>query len=253
MSKKKKQKIIMKQIIGVSLIFLFLLTFWGSIKWANYQHAFDVNNIRISGYKIVEEIDYQKIVNEFNIQTIQSADLKKISVKIERHPFVKAARISRHYPNQLRINIVERIPLAILNLESILMIDNEGFILPDQGYSQGALIPILSGFNSAKDLYPEGEKTYSIKVKEAVSILSKILNGYPELYENISELTLNKDDEYVIILADQPTRVILGKDEILTKLNILKNFDQALGLRKLTDYQFLDMRYKKQLIAKEWT
>ena len=253
MSKKKKQKIIMKQIISVSLTFLFLLTFWGSIKWANYQHAFDVNNIRISGYKIVKETDYQKIVNEFDIQTINSADLQKIAIKIEKHPFVKAARISRHYPNQLRVDIVERIPLAILNLESILMIDNEGFILSDQVYSQDALIPVLSGFNSAKDLYPEGEKTYSIKVKEAVSILTKVLNGYPELYENISELTLNKDDEFVIILVDRPTRVILGKDEILTKLNILKNFDQALGQRKLTDYRLLDMRYKKQLIAKDWT
>ena len=92
-----------------------------------------------------------------------------------------------------------------------------------------------------------------MKVKEAVAILKQLSNGYPELYENISELTLNNDEEYVIILSDRPTRVVLGKDDIITKLNILKNFDTALGQRQLTDFRLLDMRYKKQLVAREWT
>ncbi|GIS47866.1 MAG: hypothetical protein Ct9H90mP20_5360 [Candidatus Neomarinimicrobiota bacterium] len=33
---------------------------------------------------------------------------------------------------------------------------------------------MLSGFNPADDLYPEGEGTFSIKVKEAVNILKLI-------------------------------------------------------------------------------
>ena len=73
-----------------------------------------------------------------------------------------------------------------------------------------------------------------------------------DLYENISELTLNKDDEYVLILADRPTRVILGKQNINLKFNILKSFDKALGQRQLTDFRLIDMRYNKQLVAREW-
>ena len=99
-------------------------------------------------------------------------------------------------------------------------------MLPNHEYSQNTLVPILSGFNTALDLYPEGEQTYSIKVKEAVSILNKLASEYSTLYENISELTLNSHEEYVIILTDRPTRVILGKDDIFSKLNILKNFEE---------------------------
>ena len=134
-----------------------------------------------------------------------------------------------------------------------LMIDNEGIILPGGSYSENYLIPVLSGFNSAKELYPEGEKTFSIKVKEAVEILKILSLKYPDLYENISELTLNKDDEYVMILANRPTRVILGKKDINRKLYILNSFDKALGQRQLTDFRLLDMRYQKQLVAREWT
>ena len=133
------------------------------------------------------------------------------------------------------------------------MIDDEAVVLPGKKYSEDYLIPVLSGFNSAIELYPEGEKTYSIKVKEAVDILKKLSIHYADLYENISELTLNKDDEYVLILADRPTRVVLGKDNISLKFDILKSFDKALGQRQLTDFRLIDMRYNKQLVAREWT
>ena len=44
-------------------------------------------------------------------------------------------------------------------------------VMKSNHYAQTALIPMLSGFNPADDLYPEGEGTFSIKVKEAVNIL----------------------------------------------------------------------------------
>ena len=49
------------------------------------------------------------------------------------------------------------------------------------------------------------------------------------------------------------TMLALTKSDIIPKLNILKSFDKALGKRQLTDYQLLDMRYNKQLIAREWS
>ena len=75
---------------------------------------------------------------------------------------------------------------------------------------------------------------------------------YDEFFDQISELTINKDDEFEIILREQPTKVILGKDNIKIKINILKKFNEALGQRQLTDYSLLDMRYSKQLVAREW-
>jgi len=253
MSKKKKQKITLREVIGGSLSFLFILTLWGAVRWANYRQTFTVDAIRFSGLEILEKETVQKMITNLENHSIYDVNMGEIAQIIESNPFIKAARISRHFPNQIKINIIERKPLAMLNMESALMIDNEAVVLPNHPYAESALIPILSGFNNAKDLYPEGEQTYSVKVKEAIEILNKLSNHYPKLYDEVSELTLNKDDEYVIILADRPTKVILGKRDIIPKLNILKSFDKALGERQLTDYRLLDMRYKKQLIAREWS
>ena len=75
------------------------------------------------------------------------------------------------------------------------------------------------------------------------------------MFDEISELTINKNDEYEIILSEQPTRVILGKEDISRKFKFQHiKFSKALGQRELTDYpSLLDMRYSKQLVAMEWT
>ena len=253
MKKNKKLKINLRQAIGIGLSSIFLLLLYFSLKWANYQKIFELNEPIISGHKILNKKDYKSIIDQLEYETINKAYIVEIRKALEKNPFVKAARVSKHFPNKLNIEIVERRPLGIINIENQLMIDDEAVVLPGKNYSEDYLIPVLSGFNSAKELYPEGEKTFSIKVKEAVSILRELSTKYKNLYENISELTLNKDDEYVIILADRPTRVILGKDKISQKFNILKSFDKALGQRQLTDFRLIDMRYNKQLVAREWT
>ena len=253
MNKMKKNTFSLRKVIGVGLSLLFLLALTSAVKWANYRKSFVLTEVDISGYNILEKKDYQVIVSEFKIESINNYKLREISNKIEKNPFVKAVQVSRQFPNVIKINIVERKPLAIINLDEKLMIDNDGFVLPNHSYGDSVLIPVLSGFNPAKDLYPYGEKTLSIKVKEAISILNQLSKSYNKLYNNISEITLNNNDDYVIILSDRPTRVILGKKNIMTKLNILKTFDKSLGQRQLTDYRLLDMRYNKQLVAREWT
>ena len=253
MNKMKKNTFSLRRVIGVGLSLLFLLTLTSAVKWANYRKSFVLTEVDISGYNILEKKDYQVIVSEFKIESINNYKLREISNKIEKNPFVKAVQVSRQFPNVIKINIVERKPLAIINLDEKLMIDNDGFVLPNHSYGDSVLIPVLSGFNPAKDLYPHGEKTLSIKVKEAISILNQLSKSYNKLYNNISEITLNNNDDYVIILSDRPTRVILGKKDIITKLNILKNFDKSLGQRQLTDFRLLDMRYNKQLVARDWS
>ena len=98
----------------------------------------------------------------------------------------------------------------------------------------------------------EGDITLSIKVKEAIKILDFIQLNFNELFNEIAELRINKDDEFEIILSEEPTIVILGQGDFHNKINILKKFDEALGQRQLTDYRLLDMRYSKQLVAREW-
>jgi len=224
-----------------------------SFQWANYRKIFELGELSISGENFLAKSEYNGIIGSIDVKSIKGFDIEDLSERLELNPFVKAVRVSKHYPSAIKIEIVEREPIAIINNKVQLMIDDNAIVLPNNTTIENSLIPVLSGFNPATDLYPLGQITYSIKVKEAIEILAYIKNNYSNFYDEISELTINKDDEYEIILSEEPTRVILGKNNISKKIKILKNFDKALGQRQLTSYRLLDMRYSKQLIAMEWT
>ena len=53
-----------------------------------------------------------------------------------------------------------------------------------------------------------------------------------------------------LILADEPTQIFLGNDDVWSRIEILQNFEKRLTPKKISDYSYLDMRYKNQIIVK---
>jgi hypothetical protein len=132
------------------------------------------------------------------------------------------------------------------------MIDNESVILPLVKDVFESPLPILSNFNTSSEFYREGEITESKSVLEATGILKILSSTYPDLYSNISELRLDKDHGYELILESEPTRIILGEKEFTSKLLILKEFEALIrNHTTLTDYRYLDLRYSNQIIVRE--
>ena len=110
----------------------------------------------------------------------------------------------------------------------------------------------MTNYNSAPELYPIGNRALSVKVMESISWLKILRRNYQELYYNLSEMTMENGGEIVLILADYPTRVVLGNSHSWSKIEILKKFQQKIkGENLLSDFTYLDMRYKNQVIVKE--
>ena len=124
-------------------------------------------------------------------------DRTKIAQVIEGHPYVKAARVSKHYPCEIRIEIMEREPIAIVNMDPMFLLDESGFVLPNLGNLNNHDLPIMSNFNEDKELYPYGSKAISVKVIECISLLSKLKNQYEGLYNNLSEIKMSSDNEII--------------------------------------------------------
>ncbi len=250
MSKKKKH-INWRLIIGTSLTIMLIGVSWLSFNWSAYTKFNLLDNIEIQGPIIIQENEYYESLSSLLGVSMDEINVREIGMLLESHPFVHAARVSKIFPTTLHIEIVERKPIALLNMKPIFYVDSEGVVLPDLGKVGDKIIPIMSGFNSARELYPIGHQTVSLKVLESVLVIDQIMEFYPSLYDNLSEITLNGNDEFVLILADYPTKVILGKDRILEKIQILISFAQSLPKNNgLNHYTLLDLRYNRQVIAK---
>ncbi len=247
----KKKQMNWRLIIGTALTSMIIGLSLLSFHWSVYTKFNLVNNIIIQGDKIIPKNEYYQSLSSLLGISIDEIDIREAGMLLESHPFVHAARVSKTYPNTLHIEIAEREPVALLNMKPTLYVDNEGVVLPELGLVGEKLIPIMSGFNSARELYPIGHQTVSLKVLESVSVIDQIIEFFPSLYNNLSEITLNSNEEFVLILAEYPTRVILGKDRILDKIQILISFSESLpDNRGLNQFTLLDLRYNRQVIAK---
>ena len=176
--------------------------------------------------------------------------IHEITKRIEEHPYVKAARVSKHYPSQIRIEIMEREPIAIVNKDPMVLLDESGFVLPDLGNLNNHILPVMSNFNSDEEFYPHGKKALSVNIIECISLLSQLKEQYDGLYDNLSEIKMSASNEIELILADQPTHIFLGNQDIDSRINILKEFEKELRPKSISGYSYLDIRYNNQVIAK---
>ncbi len=250
--KKKKRIIWFKAIISVLGFSAIFSLIWSAFWWSDYHNTLAIKNVVFSNTVILDKQNYRNTFGDLIGASIDEINLTRVTELVESHPYVLAARVSHRYPGTIMIEIMERTPIAILNTQPMVMLDEEGYILPDMENMGDFLVPSLSNFNPAPELYPAGEKVLSVKVKESIEWLSHLRREYSFLYDNLSEIRLVSDNDIELILAEEPTKILLGNEDLWTKIEILKQFRFDLKPNKeLTDFSYLDMRYINQIIAKD--
>ncbi len=244
------------KIINVLMVTIAITTIvvlvWGSFSWAEYTQLFKNPNIVFAGNSIIEESEYRSFLLKEYGSDVFIEDISAISSRIEQHPYVAGVRVSKHFPKGILIEVSERYPVALINSNPLLLIDNNSTVLPFRSNSFDFQIPILSNFKITNDLYPVGKQTLSPVAINVVQFLNRIMKEYPQLYQNLSEVRLSKYNDFELILADEPTKIVIGKSITWSKILVLKEFEKSISGRKsLTDYAYLDLRYDNQVITKE--
>ena len=243
-----------KKLIFISISFLLMITLAKiSSWWCINSNNLILKNISISDTNIIESEEFYNLVNRFIGDSLEEIRIDSITKIIEDHPYVEAARVSKWYPSKIKIELIERKPIAVLNISPMVLLDKYGFVLPYKKSKINFNLPILNNFNTNLDFYPYGNKTLSENVSNCIEWLNRIKNDYPSLYQDISEMKMTSENDMNIILAEYPTQIFLGKNHIWTKIEILKKFETELLPKKLSDFTYLDMRYDNQVIAKNRT
>ena len=257
MKKKKKEIGIIFKLLGqITLsilgLFLFIMLLRGSNSWCDYTDVFDIVSINIKGNRILSRNEILKMANIDSDSSIKSLDLADIQTKLEINPYIKAASVSREYPNRINILICERVPICYINHKGLLLVDAEGIVLPVPEQSLDTNLPVISGFESdSLDYYP-GYYIPNDEVLKIVQIMDATLTSAPELYSEISEIHYWNHSSYILYTIKNGTPIYLGEKSLPEQLSILANFQDRLnGKRHLSDYQYLDLRWNKQIVVRE--
>jgi cell division protein FtsQ len=134
--------------------------------------------------------------------------LAKRRKALEEIPWVEQASVERILPNRIRVELVERTPVAFLRLGTgLALIDASGVILerPREGEFR---FPVVTGISEAMP-----RESRQQRVKLYVQFLKEIELVRPAAAEQVSEGDLSDDKDVRAVLAGLPELGAVGADQ----------------------------------------
>lgn len=242
---------------GMGYAILFLLIFGlllnGSTDWCNYRNFFALDSTIIKGNYLVASDHIIKTGNIHKEMNVLTTDCRQIRTNLETHPYIKAAIVSKRYPNKLSINIKERMPIAYLNAGNLLLIDKEGIVLPLPDKVIRNQLPVITvAPDSAYKVVP-GENLESPEINKITKLMIDTYILSRSLYNMISEIHYNlRSEELILFNKDTGNPIYFGTDHFAKKIHTLAKFQRVLtGKKRLSDYRYIDLRWNRQVVVKE--
>lgn len=162
----------------------------------------------------------------------------------QRHPHLKAVRVIRRLPNVLRIEAIERVPIAQVSVESQgpqgrqvrwHPIDPEGIVLPAAAGSTRDLPRVLGVRGGAP-------------MALALSVLDAVRAAQPGLPRRIATIDVG-DPHQIRLITEDDVEVRCGApEELPEQLGQLRAVLRALD-RRQTAARYIDLRFGEPVVA----
>lgn len=231
---------------ALMLIALVVCLAFGANAW---KSKLKIDQIKISGNRIVST---NEIIQLSQIQIgslLYKADLTAIQQNVISHYYIKNAVVDRNLPNSINIQIIERIPAAMVNLSEPLYLDEDGVILPKAVAYNIFDLPMISGISPRKSLI-FGTKVSRPDEIEAMQLLAVLRTVNRPLYHNISEIQLRNGGDILLYSAEGGIPIIFGRGELTGKITRLEAFwNDIVHTRGVKNLQYVDLRYRDQIVA----
>jgi len=223
-----------------------------AIDWCEYTNFFNLDKVEVSGVSILSNEEIIKIAGLKNHVSLLKLDIHQIQNRLEMEPYIEAAVVSREFPNHLKIMIKERIPVCYLNTGTLWLIDQQGIILPLRKEKLKANLPVITGFEKDSARCRPGQLAPNPEMFKALNFIQTAALKANTLYTEISEIFAWKEGEFIIYTVNGGTPIYIGRGDLTKQLYILAAFQNLIkSKRTFADYQYLDLRWDKQIIARE--
>jgi cell division protein FtsQ len=214
---------ILKKTIRVALQLLVLSFFLFVSHWI-YVHLlgdpyFRVREVEVEGGRKIPKETLLSLTVIEGMPNLFSVKLKEVVKRLESHPWIEQVRVRKVFPNKILIQIEEKKPMAIIQLEELYYIDTQGEIFSPVGDRDGYNYPYLTGLTRRvleKD--PVEAKRLITKALEILRIVGQ--EKFPPL-EEISEIHMEKALGIHCFTKTEGVEVKMGWEDFGEKLGKL--------------------------------
>lgn len=152
---------------------------------------FNIKKIIVSGNKSVVA---GKVIEACNIgenDNIISFSTAKLRQKLLKNPWVKEVSVTRALPDTLRVQIIERVPVAIISHGSkFYLVDDDFFIISELQYADGAKVPTITDLPVER--ISVGDRLMDESLKNAIDCLKSMDSSLAKTITLLSASSVDK-------------------------------------------------------------
>jgi len=126
------------------------LTLLGFTFYQYFQRSarLNVGEIKIMGCMNATESELLKLAQVDFRASLARLDLKEVSSRLAKHPWVEKAKVKRDWTRRaLIIEVQERVPRALILLEHLYLVDRHGEVFKKAEPKDRLDFPVLTGLN----------------------------------------------------------------------------------------------------------
>lgn len=231
-----------------------------SVGW---RSGYVIKSITVTGNQTLTRDEILSAARIKDSTLIESnAEIELIQDRLLNHPEIKKAFVSKDPPSELRIEIVEKRPVAVINSGSgLMLIDDDLEVFPFRHTHKALDLPVISGVRPLNTIDPKNRLNKE-DLRYALYLITASHKDSKLLYASISEINLSDTSKAVVYLCEDSCPFFLPRDVnrsiadeeyrnmLSGKLRIFESYlRQSLDNHAKSDVNYVDLRYSNQVIV----
>jgi cell division protein FtsQ len=238
------------KIVLVALAAVGALAVCASVLYSYGEHSWrfrirSANNIEVSGMETIPRRQVMEVFAADAGRNIFSVPLDDRRRRLEAIPWVESATVIRLLPDRLRVDLVERTPVAFVRMGSrISLIDRNGVIM-DLPRSRKYSFPVVKGMIESEPL-----STRSARMQMYSALMRELDSEGAHYSLDLSEVDLSDSEDVKVVVADPSGAVLvhLGSSDFLRRYKIYLAHLQE-WRQQFQKVESVDLRYERQIIV----
>lgn len=232
----------MKTLVPIVCVSVLFVIFGGVLFYMQTSSMFEIEALGIRGHSrltprsIVEHLDIPPHTNIFQV------NLDDLQQQLESMIWIKSAEIYRNFPNKLSIHLTERKPFALVKLDELHLIDQEGIILGSLASGSAIRLPIITG-SFVEQMRLDNENP---QLQHAFYAIEELIRSSNPLFQHIRKIRIECLENVTLFSTNSSPEVRLSLVNYRQSLQQLERLYPDLQPETLTT---IDLRFDKRVIV----
>jgi cell division protein FtsQ len=118
--------------------------------WLTEGSALTIRTVRVHAGAHAKPGELQVYLREFVGKPLYGADLNRVRILAERHPWVASASVRREPPSTLQVDIVERMPVGLVKQGKLWVVDSSGVAFKPAESEEELSLPLIGELSQAQ-------------------------------------------------------------------------------------------------------